>query len=47
MAPATRLAVALVVAGMALLPGAGEAQQEGDLPPETLAQSIPRFAFQF
>ncbi len=47
MAPTTRLAVALVVAGMALLPGAGIAQQEGDLPPETLAQSIPRFAFAF
>ncbi len=46
MAPSARLGVALVVAGMALLPGAGRAQQEGDLPPETLAQSIPRFAFQ-
>jgi hypothetical protein len=47
MAPSTRLAVALAVAGMVFLPGAGKAQQEGDLPPETLAQSIPRFAFQF
>jgi len=45
MAPSTRLAVALVVTGMALLSGAGTAQQEGDLPPETLAQSSPRFAF--
>ncbi|HSS49502.1 MAG TPA: hypothetical protein VLX28_11205 [Thermoanaerobaculia bacterium] len=45
MAPSTRLAVALVVTGMVFLSGAGKAQQEGDLPPETLAQSIPRFAF--
>ncbi|HEX4963109.1 MAG TPA: hypothetical protein VF173_19925, partial [Thermoanaerobaculia bacterium] len=45
MAPSARLAVVLVVAGVALLSGVGKAQQEGDLPPETLAQSIPRFAF--
>jgi hypothetical protein len=45
MAPSTRLAVALVMTGMAFLSGAGTAQQEGDLPPETLAQSSPRFAF--
>lgn len=45
MAPSTRLAGALVVAGMAFLSGAGRAQQEGDLPPEALAQSSPRFAF--
>jgi hypothetical protein len=46
MAPSTRLAVALVMAGMALLPGAGTPQQESDLAPESLAQAIPRFAFQ-
>jgi hypothetical protein len=45
MAPSTRLAAALAVAGLAFLPAAGKAQQEGDLPPETLAQSRPRFAF--
>ncbi len=45
MAPSTRLAAALAVTGLALLAAAGKAQQEGDLPPETLAQSIPRFAF--
>jgi len=45
MAPSTRLAGALAVAGMAFLSAAGKAQQEGDLPPETLAQSSPRFAF--
>jgi hypothetical protein len=45
MTPSTRLAGALVVAGLAYLSGAATAQQEGDLPPETLAQSSPRFAF--
>jgi hypothetical protein len=45
MAPSTRLAGALAVAGLAFLSAAGKAQQEGDLPPETLAQSSPRFAF--
>lgn len=44
MAPSTRLAFSLVVAGMAFLSGAAVAQQEGELPPETLAQSSPRFA---
>jgi hypothetical protein len=45
MAPTTRLAGYLVVAGLAFLSGAGKAQQEGDLPPETLTQASPRFAF--
>ena len=45
MVPSTRLAGALAVAGLAFLSAAGKAQQEGDLPPETLAQSSPRFAF--
>ncbi|MFY9821048.1 MAG: hypothetical protein WAM82_06685 [Thermoanaerobaculia bacterium] len=45
MAPSTRWVGALVMAGMVCLSGAAVAQQEGDLPPETLAQSSPRFAF--
>jgi hypothetical protein len=43
---ASRLVLALVVAGMALIPSAGTAQDESGLPPETLAQSTPLFAFQ-
>ena len=45
MAP-SRLALALVVAGMALHPLAGAAQDDSGLPPETLAQSTPLYAFQ-
>jgi hypothetical protein len=46
MAPATRFAVALAVAGMALFSLPGAAQDVSGLPPETLAQSTPLFAFQ-
>ena len=46
MIPSTRLAVALAVAGMALLSNPGGAQDVAGLPAETLAQSIPVFAFQ-
>jgi hypothetical protein len=45
MVPSTRLAVALAVAGMLLVSLPGVAQDNG-LPPETLAQSVPIFAFQ-
>ncbi|HEX9942054.1 MAG TPA: hypothetical protein VGG03_08560 [Thermoanaerobaculia bacterium] len=45
MAP-SRLVLALVAAGMVLVPLAGTAQDESGLPPETLAQSTPLFAFQ-
>ena len=47
MVPSTRLAVALAVAGMLVvsLPGVGQDNNNG-LPPETLAQSVPLFAFQ-
>ncbi len=45
MVPSTRLAVALAVAGMMLVSLPGIAQDNG-LPPETLAQSVPIFAFQ-
>jgi hypothetical protein len=45
MAP-SRLALALVVAGMALLASGAIAQGDSGLPPETLAQSTPIFAFQ-
>jgi hypothetical protein len=45
MAPSTRLAGSLVVAGLVFLSGAGKAQQESDLAPEALAQASPRFAF--
>jgi len=45
MVPSTRLAVSLAVAGMMLVSLPGLAQDNG-LPPETLAQSVPIFAFQ-
>lgn len=45
MVPSTRLAVALAVAGMMLVSLPAGAQDNG-LPPETLAQSVPIFAFQ-
>lgn len=45
MVPSTRFAVALAVAGMLFLSLSGVAQDIG-LPPETLAQSVPIFAFQ-
>lgn len=45
MVPSTRLAVALAVAGIMLVSFPGLAQDTG-LPPETLAQSVPLFAFQ-
>jgi hypothetical protein len=45
MVPSTRFAVALAVAGVMLFSGAGLAQDTG-LPAETLAQSVPMFAFQ-
>lgn len=41
-----RMALALVVVGMAFNPLAGTAQDDSGLPPETLAQSTPVFAFQ-
>jgi hypothetical protein len=44
MAPSTRLAGCLVMAGMVLLSLPGLAQDSG-LPPETLAQSTPVFAY--
>lgn len=44
MVPSTRLAVALAVAGMLFLSLTGVSQDTG-LPPETLAQSVPIFAF--
>jgi hypothetical protein len=46
MAPSTRMALALAVAGMVFLSFAGEAQDIAGLPAETLAQSVPIFAFQ-
>lgn len=46
MIPSTRLAVALAVAGMAILSNPGGAQDVAGLPAETLAQSVPVFAFQ-
>lgn len=45
MAPSTRLVTALGLAGMVMAALAGVAQDEG-LPPETLAQATPVFAFQ-
>src|SRR5687768_16292726 len=45
MAPSTRLVAALGLAGMVMTALAGVAQDEG-LPPETLSQSTPVFAFQ-
>jgi len=45
MAP-SRLVLALVVAGMALLASGAVAQNDSGLPPETLAQSTPVFVFQ-
>lgn len=41
-----RTALALVMAGMMFGPLAGTAQDDSGLPPETLAQSTPVFAFQ-
>ncbi len=46
MAPATRLCVALALAGLVGSAASGTAQDASGLPPETLAQSIPLFAFQ-
>jgi hypothetical protein len=46
MAPSTRLAVTLAVAGMVLSNVPGAAQEGSGLPPETLAQSTPVYAFQ-
>jgi len=46
MAPSTRMALALAVAGMVFLSFPGEAQDVAGLPAETLAQSVPIFAFQ-
>jgi hypothetical protein len=46
MAPSTRIALALAVAGMAFIPQAGRPQDVAGLPAETLAQSFPIFAFQ-
>ncbi|HEY9422231.1 MAG TPA: hypothetical protein VIW92_12510 [Thermoanaerobaculia bacterium] len=45
MVPSTRLVLALVLGGIVTTALAGVAQDEG-LPPETLAQSTPVFAFQ-
>ncbi len=45
MAPSTRLALALAVVGMALVPVPGTAQDVAGLPPETLAQSTPVYGF--
>src|SRR5262245_27758091 len=45
MVPSTRLVVALAVVGMALVSFRSAAQDNG-LPPETLAQSTPIFAYQ-
>lgn len=45
MVPSTRLVLALVLAGMVTAALAGVAQDEG-LPPETLSQATPVFAFQ-
>ncbi len=46
MVPSTRLVLSLAVAGMVLDSMAGMAQSESGLPPETLMQSTPLFAFQ-
>jgi hypothetical protein len=48
MVPATRWAVALAVAGVSLFsrPGTAQDTPASGLPPETLAQSTPVFAFQ-
>jgi hypothetical protein len=48
MVPSTRLAVALAVAGVAFLsrPATAQDTPASGLPPETLAQSAPVFAFQ-
>jgi hypothetical protein len=46
MIPSTRLASFFVAAGLVLAGAAGSAQDDSGLPAETLAQSIPRFAFQ-
>jgi hypothetical protein len=46
MAPATRLCIALALAGLVGLAVSGVAQDASGLPPETLAQSLPLFAFQ-
>src|SRR5947209_11358358 len=45
MAPSTRLACALVMAGMVRVSIPGIAQDVAGLPPETLAQSTPVYAF--
>jgi hypothetical protein len=45
MAPSTRLACALVMAGLVRVSISGIAQDVAGLPPETLAQSIPIYAF--
>jgi hypothetical protein len=46
MFPSPRSVFSLVMAGMALASRAGLAQGDSGLPPETLAQSTPLFAFQ-
>jgi len=46
MVPATRLCVALALAGLVFSALSGSAQDASGLPPETLAQSIPLFSFQ-
>ena len=46
MAPSTRMALALAVAGIAFLSSPGNAQDVAGLPAETLAQSVPVYAFQ-
>lgn len=46
MVPSTRLVLSLAVAGMVLEVMAATAQGESGLPPETLMQSTPLFAFQ-
>ncbi|MFL6234417.1 MAG: hypothetical protein ACJ76N_14895 [Thermoanaerobaculia bacterium] len=46
MVPSTRFAVALAVAGMMLVSLPGIGQDNNGLPQETLAQSVPIFAFQ-
>ncbi len=46
MVPATRLMLSLAVAGMVLDSTAATAQSASGLPPETLMQSTPLFAFQ-
>src|SRR6478672_11061151 len=46
MAPATRLCMALALAGLVGFAVSGNAQDASGLPAETLAQSIPLFAFQ-